>query len=168
MRSHRALPSGSTTVLTILFILGHLNLVTAQRRPTDFVSPEILPDHSVIFRLRAPDASQVLISGTWSPDYMRQVEMVMKDSLWEARVGRIAADAYEHEYIIDGIPNLDPNTRLVTRDGAWIQNMIIIPGEGSWVYEANDVPHRTVHAIWYDSPTIGETRGMQIYLPPRL
>ena len=151
---------------SFILLIAFANLLNGQRTPSKIVSPEILPDHSVIFRLRAPDANRVFISGTWSPKSIRKVEMVRKDSVFEAKLGPIDADAYEYEYIIDGIPTLDPNSSLETRDGAWIQNLLIIPGEGSAVYEAADVPHGNVNAVWYNSPVLNGTRRMQIYLPP--
>lgn len=157
--------NGLRVVIILIVFLAFSSNLLAQRTPSGYISPEILPDNSVIFRIKAPDAKKVVVSGTWSSG-SRSVELDKKDSIWEAKVGTIEPDAYEYEYYIDGIPVLDPNTKLVTRDGAWIQNMIIIPGEASGVYEANTVPHGTVHAVWYDSPTLNANRRMHIYLPP--
>lgn len=150
----------------ILLIFALSSSLYAQRSPSKIVSPEILPDHSIVFRIKAPDAKKIFITGTWYPQSTKRVEMVKKDSVFEAKVGPVEVDAYEYEYVVDGIPALDPNSSLVTRDGAWIQNMLIVPGEASAAYEANNVPHGSVNAVWYNSPTLGATRKMNIYLPP--
>ena len=150
----------------IILLVSIVKLVDAQRTPSGFESPEILPDNSIIFRIKAPDAKEVLVAGTWLQDAPRSIELTKKDSVWETKIGPIRSDAYEYEYVVDGVPALDPNTKLVTRDGAWIQNLLIVPGEESSVYEANNVPHGSVHAIWYDSPTLNANRKMHIYLPP--
>ncbi len=151
-------------LLSIISLVLICNLSNAQRTPVDYSSTEILPDNSVIFRIKAPDADKVEVRGSWPAP--AQVEMVKKDSLFEVKIGPIPVDFYEYEFVLDGIPVLNPNTKLVTRDGAWIMNMLMMPGDESKVYEANDVPHGSVYSRWYNSPTIGETRRMNIYLPP--
>lgn len=152
-------------ILSCLLLLLTNADALAQRTPSNLVSPEIHPDGTITFRLKAPNARKVVVSGTWSPKSFRSVEMVKKDSIFEAVVGPVVRDAYEYEYIIDGIPTLDPNVNLVTRDGAWIQNMLIVPGEASKVYEVNDVPHGSLQTIWYPSPSLNANRRMQVYLP---
>ncbi|RFS17566.1 hypothetical protein [Emticicia sp. C21] len=101
-------------------------LAQAQRRPSKIVSPEILPDNSVVFRIKAPDANSV--SGTWPKSFKNMIPMVKKDSVYEVKVGPLPSDMYEYEFILDGIPTLDPNSSMVTRDGAWIQNRLMVPG----------------------------------------
>lgn len=139
-------------------------LGTAQRTQPDYEPLEILPDNSVQFRIKAPDAQSVVVWGSWDPS--QRIEMVKKDSIFEAKVGPLPSDVYEYEYVVDGVSALDPNNKMVTRDGAWIMNMLKIPGEGASVYLANDVPHGTVQSIWYDSHTLNSNRRMHVYLPP--
>lgn len=141
------------------------NISMAQRTPSNVVSPVFNADGTVTFRIKAPDARNIKLSGTWSPKKFRSVDMIKKDSVFEATIGPIVPDAYEYEFIIDGIPTLDPNVNVVTRDGAWIQNMIIVPGAESKVYEVNEVPHGNIQTIWYHSPTLNTQRRMQVYLP---
>ena len=148
--------------LTMLFCA---NDIQAQRMPSNIISPVFNTDGTVTFRIKAPDARNVKLSGTWSPKKFRSVEMTKKDSVFETTIGPVVPDAYEYEFIIDGIPTLDPNVNVVTRDGAWIQNMIIVPGEASKVYEVNEVPHGNLQTIWYHSPTLKTQRRMQVYLP---
>jgi enterochelin esterase-like enzyme len=54
----------------------------------------------------------------------------------------------------------------VTRDGAWIQNRLMIPGAMADIIDVKPVPHGDLKAVWYSSPTIGAERRMFIYTPP--
>ncbi|MFX0557782.1 alpha/beta hydrolase [Maribacter sp. CXY002] len=151
-------------LVALALLLTVCNTTQAQRTEPGYKALEILEDNSVQFRIKAPDANSVVVWGSWDP--AKRIEMVKKDSIFEAKIGPLASNVYEYEYVVDGVSALDPNSKMVTRDGAWIMNMLQIPGEGASVYLANDVPHGTVHSVWYDSPTLNCTRRMHVYLPP--
>lgn len=136
----------------------------AQRSVPNYKPLEILEDNSIKFRIKAPDAENVVVWGSWNPS--QRTKMIKNDSIFEATVGPLTPNVYEYEYVVDGISTLDPNNKMVTRDGAWIMNMLQIPGEGASVYMANNVPHGTVQSIWYDSPTLNSNRRLHVYLPP--
>lgn len=141
-------------------------LAEAQRRPSTIVSPEVLPDNSVIFRIKAPNATKAQVVGTWSRGF-KPNEMVKKDSVFEVKVGPIPSDMYEYDIIVDGLPMLDPLNKTVTRDGAWIQSRLMVPGGLGDIIDVKPVPHGDLKAVWYDSPTVGtEQRRMFIYTPP--
>lgn len=137
------------------------------RQPDDIVSPEVLDDNSVVFRIQAEGASSVKLTGTWPVGIERMVSMEKKDTaLYEVTIGPLPSDMYEYEFIINGVPALDPRNRDVTQDGAWIQNRLIVPGKQAKLYDVNPVHHGRVAAVWYPSPTLGQDRRMNIYLPP--
>lgn len=138
----------------------------AQRRPNNVISTDIQPDNSVIFRIKAPEATKVEVSGTWPRALKNMIPMIKKDSIFEVKVGPMPSDMYEYEFIVDGIPALDPNSSLVTRDGAWIQGALFVPGAEADVYDTKNVPHGTMTSVWYNSPAIGMERKMNIYTPP--
>jgi len=148
--------------LLLAFIIPQLS--TAQRQPGNIISPEILPDNSVIFRIKAPDATSAQVSGTWATGKM--TPMGKKDSVFEVKVGPLTSDMYEYDIILDGVPVLDPTNNMVTRDGAWIQNRLMVPGVMADIIDAKPVPHGDLKAIWYNSPTIGGERRMFVYTPP--
>ncbi|MGR3811895.1 alpha/beta hydrolase-fold protein [Jiulongibacter sp. NS-SX5] len=151
----------------LAFLLLLLPLITfSQRRPSGIVSPEVLPDNSVIFRIYAPKAEDVRVVGTWNRRFAPDV-MSKKDTLWEVKVGPIPSDMYEYDIVVDGLPMLDPNSKAVTRDGAYIQSRLMVPGGLGDLIDAKQVPHGDLKAVWYDSPTVGpEQRRMFIYTPP--
>ncbi len=165
MNSYYPVPS-RISYLVISLVLAMPLIIKAQRQPGKIISPEIQPDHSVIFRLLAPKATSVQVAGTWPSGFDRTVPMVKKDSVFEAKVGPLPPDMYEYEFVLEGVPILDPLTSQVTRDGAWIQNRLLIPGPESDLYDVKAVPHGRVTSIWYPSPSLGGERKISVYTPP--
>lgn len=153
--------------LTILFGLLMLSLgLHAQPNNTRLKSPEILSDNSIIFRIKATDASSVQVVGTWARDF-KPVPMVKNDSsIYEVKIGPLSSDMYEYRFILDGVPILDPNNNAVTRDGSIIENRLLVPGQLGDLLAVQDVPHGNVTAVWYPSPTLGAQRKMFVYTPP--
>jgi enterochelin esterase-like enzyme len=153
--------------ITILFCLLVLAFgLQAQPNNTRLKSPEILPDNSIIFRIKAPGASSVQVMGTWARDF-KPVPMAKNDSsIYEVKIGPLASDMYEYRFILDGVPILDPNNNAVTRDGSIIENRLLVPGQLGDLLAVQDVPHGNVTAVWYQSPTLGGQRKMFVYTPP--
>jgi enterochelin esterase family protein len=130
------------------------------------VSPDIQPDNSVIFRIKAPNASSVAVVGTFAVDF-KPVSMVKNDSgIFEIKVGPLASDMYEYRFMLDSTLMLDPNNNAVTRDGSIVENRLLIPGKLGDLMAVQNVPHGKVTAVWYSSPTLGSTRRMYVYTPP--
>lgn len=141
-------------------------MADAQRRPTNIVSPEVLPDKSVIFRIYAPNAKEAKVVGTWNRRFAPDI-MTKKDTLWEVKVGPLPSDMYEYDIVLDGIPMLDPLNKAITRDGAYIQSRLMVLGGLGDIIDVKPVPHGDLKAVWYDSPTVGTSqRRMFIYTPP--
>lgn len=133
---------------------------------TRVVSPEIKPDNSVIFRIKAPGAYSVQVVGTFSPGF-KPTPMEKKDSgLFEIKIGPLPSNMYEYRFILDSALMLDPNNNAITRDGSIVENRLLIPGELSDLIAVQNVPHGTVTAIWYPSPTLNAQRRMYVYTPP--
>ena len=151
----------SLTYFMLIFTLS----LHAQNNPR-IVSPEIQPDNSVIFRIKAPGASSVLVVGTWAKDF-KPVPLVKKDSnIYEVKIGPLPSDMYEYRFILDSALMLDPNNSAVTRDGFFVENRLLIPGKLGDILAVQNVPHGNVTAVWYPSPTLGKERRMYVYTPP--
>ena len=146
----------------LVFSLG----LFGQNNQRRLISPEIQPDNSVIFRIKAPGAYSVQVVGTFSPGF-RPTPMEKKDSgLFEVKIGPLASDMYEYRFILDSTLILDPNNNAVTRDGSIIENRLLIPGKLCDLIVTQDVPHGNVTAVWYPSPTLNANRRMYVYTPP--
>jgi len=135
-------------------------------RPVPPKSPEIHPDRTVTFRLMAPNASEVTLNGSW--DGATNIKMT-KDAagVWSTTVGPLAAQLWGYWYLVDGVKALDPGNAETQRDGARYDNLLMISGPESEWWDFKDVPHGTVQAVWYPSPTLKLTnRRMMVYTPP--
>ena len=129
------------------------------------VSPEILPDKQVTLRFSAPKASEVLLNGDWPGG--NQVAMKKDEQgVWSVTVGPLKPEMWGYTFSVDGARALDPRNPLTKRDGTRIDNILLIPGPESALYEATNVPHGDVNMVWYDSPTLKLQRRMYVYTPP--
>jgi enterochelin esterase-like enzyme len=135
-------------------------------RPRAPRSPEINPDHTVTFRLSAPKASEVTLNGSW--EGATNIAMTKDDDgVWSTTVGPLGAQLWGYWYLVDGVKALDPGNAETQRDGARYDNLLMIPGAESDLWDFKDVPHGTVRAVWYPSPTLKmDRRRMMVYTPP--
>jgi len=139
---------------------------TAAARPAPIRSPEIHPDHTVTFRLRAPNATTGTLNGNW--EGAANLPMT-KDvtGVWSTTVGPLGEQLFGYWFLVDGVKALDPSNSETQRDGARYDNLLMISGPGSADWDFKDVPHGTVQAIWYPSPTLKMSqRRMMVYTPP--
>src|SRR6478752_7241822 len=129
-------------------------------------SPEIHPDRTVTFRLSAPKASEVTLNGSW--DGATDLKMTKDESgVWSTTVGPLAPQLWGYWFMVDGVKALDPNNGETQRDGARYDNLLMISGPESEWWDFKDVPHGTVQAVWYPSPTLKmDNRRMMVYTPP--
>jgi enterochelin esterase-like enzyme len=139
----------------------------AFRMPPRIVSPEILPDNSVTFRVYAKDARKVTISGEWQAGFGASQELVKNDTgMFSLTVGPLTPELYGYSFTVDGAGIIDPNNAQVRRDGSRYQSFFIIPGPESDLYfQKNGVPHGTVTKIWYNSAVLGMDRRLYVYTP---
>ncbi len=139
----------------------------AYRMPPRIVSPEILPDNKVTFRVYAKDAAKISVSGEWQSGPGGSENLVRNDTgLFTLTVGPIKPELYGYTYAIDGVNSIDPNNVQVRRDGTRYQSFFIIPGSESDLYfNKNDVAHGTVTKIWYKSEVLGFQRRVYVYTP---
>jgi enterochelin esterase-like enzyme len=129
-------------------------------------SPEIHADRTVTFRLFAPKASEVTLNGSW--EGARDIKMSKDDGgIWSVTVGPLGAQLWGYWYLVDGVKALDPGNGETQRDGSRIDNLLMISGPESDLWDFKDVPHGTIQIVWYPSPTLKEDRRrMYVYTPP--
>ncbi|MBR0533691.1 MAG: esterase [Bacteroidales bacterium] len=158
-------------ILTIisLFLLGAGLTVSAQQAlgpGSGIVSPEINPDHSVTFRLRAPKAVKVQVRGDFAA---RPCDMTEGEGgVWTFTTEPLEGELYSYNFVVDGQRTLDPSNVYMNRDVATWTNIFTLSakeGDKGWYYEVHDVPHGSVSHVWYDSPTLGMKRRLTVYTP---
>lgn len=168
-----------TTLLLALVVCGLTFAQQALWGGEPIVSPEIHGNNTVTFRLNAPNAQKVEITGDFLPTQKMEAPMgefdvpgvaslVKNDKgVWEyTTAAPLVSELYSYSFIVDGIRVNDPANVNMIRDVATITNVFIIPGNPGDLYSVNDVKHGTVARRWYDSPTLEEQRRITIYTPP--
>jgi len=128
------------------------------------LSPEVNADHTVTFRLRAPNAHEVKVSGEWPKGTS---DMTKDDKgVWSVTVGPLPPEIYGYGFVVDGLrmadqvnPNLKPMRSPTT-------SILEIPGDPPLLHEFQDVPHGTVSLHDYRSKSLGVLRHFRVYTPP--
>jgi enterochelin esterase-like enzyme len=139
----------------------------AFRMPARIISPEILPDNKVTFRVYAKNAQKITVSGEWQTGPGGAEELVKNDTgLFVFTSGPMKPELYAYTFTVDGVRTIDQNNVQVRRDGANYQSFFIIPGSESDLYiHKNNVPHGTVNKVWYNSSVLGFARRVYVYTP---
>lgn len=128
-------------------------------------SPEINNDQTVTFRLRAPKAVKVQVTGDFTPK--GRVDMVEnREGIWEYTTPEpLSPELYCYNFIVDGLKINDPSNVFRIRDVSSVFDVFIIDGERADLYKVNNTPHGTVSKVWYHSPSLGIERRMTVYTP---
>ena len=132
-------------------------------------SPQVNEDNSVTFRLFAPKAGRVTVTGDFiagKDGGWGTAEMTGTDGgVWTWTSGPLDSELYSYAFNVDGLQMTDPSNVFLMRDVRSIMNIFIVPGKRGDLYSVNDVPHGTVSKVWYHSRSLGADRRMTVYLP---
>src|SRR5689334_16392618 len=136
------------------------------QQPPRLVSAEVHSDRKVTFRIRAPKASEVTLTGDWLG--ATPAPKLAKDDagVWSVTLGPFEPSIYIYSFTVDGIAMADPvNPRMKLR-ASTSASLVEVPGESEF-WQPRDVPHGAVEINWEKSKAInGETRAIWIYTPP--
>jgi enterochelin esterase-like enzyme len=133
------------------------------------ISPEVYDDHTVVFRLKAPDVSSVSLTGTmWVGEEVGKIVPFTKgaDGLWTCKIGPLVPDIYLYYFIIDGVKVIDPNNTFVGFANMPAFSMLFVHGDGPAFYDAKNVPHGSITTHFYHSVVTNGEREMLVYTPP--
>lgn len=158
--------SASVSILIAYSALaGSMKAQTARPTPPPLiVSPEVHPDHRVVFRLRAPNAREVAVAieGTADPLPMQKDDQ----GVWSVTSEPLTPDFYGYSFQVDGVTNFDPSNHAVKPNFLYRASELHIPGASSLSWETNDVPHGELHHHFYKSGVVGDHRDYYVYTPP--
>ena len=142
------------------------------------VSPEIHDNNTVTFRLKAPKAVKVQVTGDFLPTQKIKTPFGEfdgpgvadlkegKDGVWEFTTPEpLKPELYSYSFIVDDLKMMDPSNVYMIRDVATVTNVFIIGGDHADLYKVNKVPHGTVRRMWYNSPALGMDRRLTVYTP---
>jgi enterochelin esterase family protein len=140
--------------------------VLQAQNSTKIISPEVLPDNTVIFRMKAPGAYSVQLAGSFATDFKPLPMSKNESGIYEVKIGPLKSDLYEYHFVVDSTSALDPNNTFVTTGGSVVDNRVLVPGKLGDLLATRTVPHGNITAVWYPSPSLGSTRRLQVYTPP--
>jgi enterochelin esterase family protein len=131
-------------------------------------STEVLPDHQVVFRIYAPKAGAVTLSGDFVTQGRGTAGPMQKDGdgVWSLTVGPLVPDFYSYSFNVDGVRTIDPRNPMVKQGIASLDSMFLVPGTEAAFEDVQPVPHGEIRAVWYESKTLGGPRRMHVYTPP--
>ena len=156
----------NTTLTALVFMVGTL---AAQGPPPDVHSPEVHPDRTVTFRLRAPQASLVELTGEVLQGKGPQPMMKSSDGVWSLTIGPLPPEIWIYNFRVQGVSLPDPsNISLMPRaaGAAAVSSFVEVPGDHASFYDARPVPHGEVRMILYESKAMGVDRYFWVYTPP--
>ena len=129
------------------------------------VSPEVLADRRITFRILAPQAQNVRMSAGDIPGIAQNNVLTKgENGVWEVTVGPVVPGAYRYTFNIDGVNVLNPRSPITSESNANVWSMVYVPG--SETMDTRDVPHGAVAMIPYYSTALKRDRRMHIYTPP--
>src|SRR3569833_1171540 len=137
----------------------------------NLVSPEVHPDRTVTFRLRAPQASTVTLTGDWLASRTSPTggaTPMTKDSsgVWSFTTPPLEATVHLYSFTMDGVNMADPvNPRMKLRVRT-SGSLVEVPGEPVPVWGMRDnVPHGSMDWNTQHSNVYGDTHEFLVYLP---
>ena len=129
---------------------------SASARPV--TSPIVSPDRRVTFRLVAPHAREVALTG----EFILGSQPLQLDAtgLWTITIGPIEPEIYHYNFTIDGVRTIDPgNADLKTGSTfSTLASVLEVRGETPAFYDAQPVPHGEIRTLWYQSKSLGALR----------
>ena len=138
-----------------------------QRRPPTpndtLKSTEVSADHKVTFRIYAPKANEVSVSG----DFGAGGKMAKDEQgVWSLEVGPLTPDFYSYAFNVDGVRTVDPKNAMIKQGLTSLESMFLVSGEEADFETTKNVPHGEIRAVWYRSETLDSQRRMHVYTPP--
>lgn len=130
--------------------------------PTRLVSPEVNPDRSIVFRLRAPEASRVALLFSGSKPMTRD-----SVGVWTATVGPVEPEIYQYNFLVDGVRILDPSNPNLKNGRTLDASIVEVPGNPPRFDELQAVPHGALSIRSYVSTPLQKPRKLYVYTPPQ-
>jgi len=124
-------------------------------------SPEVSADGKVTFRLRAPNAKEVFVTGVGQRLALEKNEQ----GVWSITTDTLKPDLYTYSFQVDGMTITDPaNSKFKPSFGSAGQSEVLVPGANAWTPAAG-VPRGAVTRHFYHSAIAGDDRDFWVYTP---
>jgi enterochelin esterase-like enzyme len=134
-------------------------------RPPAFASPEILADGKIAFRIYAPKAESVRVTGGDIPGLGQAGQMTKAENgVWELVFGPVPPGAYRYTFNVDGATVLDHRNTGLSESNNNVWSLAYVPG--AEFMDTRDVPHGSLASVPYYSKTLKRFRRLHVYTPP--
>ncbi len=136
------------------------------RGGTGIESPSVAEDGRVTFRLKAPEAKSVTVSGDFGDDTALTKG---DDGVWSVTVGPLPPEMYVYFFVMDGVRLIDPSNPRVKIGyvTSTTTSLLTVPAKEPAFYDVQDVPHGEIRNILYKSKSNGGViRQLTVYVPP--
>lgn len=149
----------------LVMALGFLCSPAAAQTPPALVSPEVRSDRTIVFRLWAPKATEVQLTGDWGGPVA-----LSKDAqgIWTVTQGPLEPAIYQYAFLVDGTRTDDPSCRCtyVFGAGRGASNRFTVPAQPQAEWEDQNRTPGTLHHERFYSRVQQRMRGALVYTPP--
>lgn len=171
MRTRRMIVPVTTVAVLAAFVLVSTTSAQPAERPRfrgpqgpRVVSPEVAADRRVTFRILAPQAEAVRLSGSDIPGVGQGATMTRDpNGVWEVTLGPLDPGAYRYNFNVDGVSVIDPRSSSISESNANVWSLVYVPG--SDFMDTKDVPRGAVAEVTYYSKSLKRFRRMHVYTP---
>lgn len=134
-------------------------------------SPEVRDDHTVTFRLKAPNAQKVVLptGAIYTANGLDREPLPFTkgtDGIWTLTIGPLKPDMYAYHFNVDGVQITDPSNTYAAFTAMPPYSELIVHGDGPAYYDAKNVPHGNVTRHIYHSDVTNGERELYVYTPP--
>ncbi len=137
---------------------------TRKKRAAPVVSPTVNDDGSVTFRVKAPSAKNVSVSGEMTKGKL-DLMLDKKSGIWSGTLDSVKPGIFGYSFNIDGVKQVDPGNPALKPMRSPKTSVLHIPGGNVFDFDPK-IEHGTVHTHGYFSKPINRYREMWVYTPP--
>jgi enterochelin esterase-like enzyme len=134
--------------------------------PDGLVSPEVHPDRTVTFRVRAPKASEVSLYGDWMAVGKPQPMAKDAQGVWSVTTEPLESNGHLYWFNVDALAIADPVNPVIKLRQRTSASLVEVPAVPPAVWDLRDVPHGSVVTEWQKSAVLNRTERIVVYLPP--
>ena len=137
----------------------------AQQGARRIVSPEVLTDHRITFRVSAPKATEVVLRfGEGSPQSHPMTKG--EEGVWSVTIPPVEPEIYIYSFLIDGVKTIDLANPIAKIGASVDASVVEVPGDPPRFDQVRDVPHGSIDIHTYASGVSKTQRGLYVYVPP--
>jgi enterochelin esterase family protein len=134
-------------------------------------SPEVHDDHTVTFRLKAPNAQKVVLptGAIYTANNLGSEPLPFTkgaDGIWTLTIGPLKPDMYAYHFNVDGVQIPDPSNTYAAFTAMPPYSELIVHADGPAYYDAKNIPHGNVTRHIYHSDVTNGEREIYVYTPP--